>query len=360
MINTDNIEILSPKWKDNYVAIAMSSSDEYIPYLSVCLQSLVDNSSINNKYDIIIFSSAPESCRKQLIIDAYTRENISIRFYNPRKILDNVKLNITHSYFNEACYYRIAASEVLSEYQKIIFTDIDLIFKGDINELAQIDIGNAPIAACKEPIWEQFIQKKVKICGQNIVDYTNNTLKLKDINTYYNTGVLVINVKKFKENNYFEKLKQLINENVFIYQEQCALNKLLNHLTFKLDPIWNCEISPRFDSNILSAKIVHFLGGEKPWKNPDKKYTYIWWYYARRTPFYEILIQRLVLQLPSIKLPFNQEEISCAFAYRRNIFTYWRCNLLSKITFGAKKLHYLKKKDMVKNKISMGKNIRNI
>ena len=79
MQQDNNIKTLTPLWNDNYVAIAMSSSEEYLPYLSVCLQSLVDNSSIDNKYDIIIFSSAPESYQKQLIIDTYTKENISIR-----------------------------------------------------------------------------------------------------------------------------------------------------------------------------------------------------------------------------------------------------------------------------------------
>ena len=52
-----NFKGLKPAFIDNYTAIAMSSSDEYLPYLSVCLQSLVDNASDKHNYDIVIFSS---------------------------------------------------------------------------------------------------------------------------------------------------------------------------------------------------------------------------------------------------------------------------------------------------------------
>jgi len=48
MGNCTNIEI-EPIWKDNYVAIAMSCSNEYVPYLSVCLQSLIEHTSANEK-----------------------------------------------------------------------------------------------------------------------------------------------------------------------------------------------------------------------------------------------------------------------------------------------------------------------
>lgn len=50
-----NFKGLKPAFIDNYTAIAMSSSDEYLPYLSVCLQSLVDNASDKHNYDIVIF-----------------------------------------------------------------------------------------------------------------------------------------------------------------------------------------------------------------------------------------------------------------------------------------------------------------
>src|SRR5574344_920259 len=111
---------MKPFFLNNYVAVAMSSSEEYLPYLSVCLQSLVDNSSIENNYDIIIFSDSKSKSKKEMIINEFSKNNISVRFYNPSKFFENINLNITHSYFNKACYYRIAAPVIFKDYEKII------------------------------------------------------------------------------------------------------------------------------------------------------------------------------------------------------------------------------------------------
>ena len=91
MEKKDNFEGLTPAFSDNFTTVAMSSSDEYLPYLAVSLQSLVDNSSNNHNYDIVIFSNTPMSSRKQTLLDKYNSKNISLRFYNPREILSNIK-----------------------------------------------------------------------------------------------------------------------------------------------------------------------------------------------------------------------------------------------------------------------------
>jgi len=349
------IEILKPVFKENYTAIAMSSSDEYIPYLSVCLQSLVEHTDNNHNYDIVIFSSSKNEINKQLIIDTYSRDNISIRFYNPSAILNEVKMTVTHSYFHEACYYRIVAPTVMPDYSKVIFTDIDLIFNSDIQELYSIDISEHPIAACREPIWVDFIDNNSQIHNINIKKYSIEVLKLNDIRTYFNTGVMLINIDLFKSYNYFDDLKKLINENFFLYQEQDALNTLFTNKILPIDKIWNLEITPRnkeIRNTISQGKIIHYLGGKKPWNYPEEMYSNIWWQYARKTPYYELILKRMNLGI--------NNSIRCAFQYRKNIIEYWKFKVLSKITFGQLRKNYKQKRNILKNKIWIAKNIRGI
>ena len=66
-INNLKLEEITPVWRDNYVAIALSSSNEYVPYLSVCLESLKENSSENNNYDIVIFEDSVTDYNKDLL-----------------------------------------------------------------------------------------------------------------------------------------------------------------------------------------------------------------------------------------------------------------------------------------------------
>ena len=76
-----------------------------------------------------------------------------------------------------------------------------------------------------------------------------------------------------------------------------------------MDERWNVEIHlvvehPRL-SDILSSsdyytycrslddpKCVHFTSGNKPWLNPMICWGYIFWEYAKKTPFYEIILDK--------------------------------------------------------------------
>ncbi len=329
--------IIKPIYNDNFVVIAMSSSEEYLPYVCVYLQSIIDASSCNCKYDIVIFSNSNNENKKKIIKDTYSKNNISVRFFNPHSFFKGLNLEITHDYFNEACYYRIVAPLIFQSYEKVIFTDIDLIALTDLKELYEVNIYNSPLMACKEPIWEYFIDNNICFRDLSFRKYSKDILQLKDIKKYYNTGIILFNVKKFLEGNYFNKLLNLIEQNHFIYQEQCALNCLLNDKILPLNKEWNYEILDiiQYEDDI-KPKILHFLGENKPWHYKNLDFAGIWWEYAQRTPFYNEINDRY--------LRFKEKEVQVITnkikLYQFKIFKY---NILSSISFGEKKKYYSKK-----------------
>ena len=348
MEKKDNFEGLTPAFSDNFTTVAMSSSDEYLPYLAVSLQSLVDNSSNNHNYDIVIFSNTPMSSRKQTLLDKYNSKNISLRFYNPREILSNIKMEVTHNNFHEVCYYRLAAPIVFKQYKKIIFTDLDLIFTSDLKNLSDIDLQNCTIAACIEPIWKYFKDNNLPFKGGiSVEDYSKNILKLSDTDSYYNTGVMVIDVEKFNQNNCFEKLQEAINTHSFIFQEQCALNYIFKGDTYRLDGQWNVETFYNMESIYEKDKtnIIHYPGLEKPWFYPEMQHADIWWEYARRTPFYEEILKRMTVS--AIQTPPPPEN-ACHF---NDLANYWRYKILQNFVSGKTKTRYRNKKRIYKEKI---------
>ncbi|MBE7708051.1 MAG: glycosyltransferase family 8 protein [Cyanobacteria bacterium SIG27] len=285
---------IKPIFSKNYSAIAMSSSEEYLPYLCVCLQSLIDNADKKHNYDIIIFSSCENEEKKNIVTSKYSKKNISVRFYNPKRHFENIKLYISAYYFNEACYYRIITPEAMPDYKKVVFTDIDLIFNSDIQELYNLDIAQYAFASCIEEIWEKYIDESISVQNVDIAEYSKTTLKLTDLKKYFNTGVAIINIEEFNKQNYCPKLKEIITKNNFLFQEQCALNVLLNSKTKVLPSEWNIEISKNYPEiynkyNLKDMKIIHWLGPEKPWKYPDRPYAKLWWKYAKKTPYFNHL-----------------------------------------------------------------------
>ena len=71
---------LYPSFDNNYMAIAMSASNEYVPYLSACLQSIVDNTVKNKNYDIFVFTDAITPDNKDILLEQIERDNIKLRF----------------------------------------------------------------------------------------------------------------------------------------------------------------------------------------------------------------------------------------------------------------------------------------
>ena len=294
-----------PIWSDNKVALCVSSSNEYAPYLCVYLKTVISHS--EQKKDIVVFERDISDENKRKILECVSNSSTSIRFVNPSSYFKDTKLYISHDYFKEECYYRIVAPVVLSSYKKIIFTDLDLVLQDDIFKLAQIDLGDAPIAACIEPIWRELYMQNNRVYSYTIREYTNNILKLSNPFLYYNTGVVVIDVRKYNEFDSFKALLKIIGDNKLLYQEQCALNILFKDKFYTLPLEWNFELAPsliqnKFDFDFYNeyknsesdAKVLHYLGRYKPWKNAQEYKADIWWSIAKETPFYEEMLSTLL------------------------------------------------------------------
>ena len=317
-------------------AIACSSSNEYAPYLSVWLQSILDHASKNTNYDIFVFERDITEINKNKLRRMLPKDNFSLTFINPTELFKGVTLTVTHPYFKEECYFRVAAPVILNQFERIIFTDLDLVFQADPLNLAHIDLKGNIIAACKEEAFSIVYNQNSKY-GNSIKDYTNNVLKISPEN-YFNTGVVVFDVKRYNERNTFEKIIDLIKDNHFLYQEQCALNIECKEKIHTLCRTWNFEINDtllhnheisNYVDDFENANIIHFFGSLKPWKDPSAEYAEIWWKYARKTPFYEEILTRLHIfhQIHSLNLKTK----------------FRRYRVLSIITFGKRRKRYKQK-----------------
>lgn len=354
-------------WKSgNSVTIAMGCSKEYVPYLLVCLYSLVYNSSKSANYDIIIFEKNITEEQKQIITNFIPNNNINISFFNTTELLEDSNLYIADHYFSEACYYRIFAPYVLKNFRKVIFTDIDIIFNSDIKNLYNYEIGEQYIlGATIEPIWHYFIDKDIIVHDVDIKDYTKNVLNLQNKYKYFNTGIMLYNIPIANKYDFSQKVFENVKVNKYLYQEQCSINKLFNDKIYELDNSWNCgiyndhnnQITPYLPVNysIDQANIVHYLGPYKPWLYPEFERAELWWKYARFTPYYEVIIKNMTEY--TINNLYNQTKTGM-FAlnhYKLNCLNYWKSKILSNITLGATKQHYLKKKAYLRDLIKVAK-----
>jgi len=362
--------MLKPAFDKNNVAICMSSSNYYVPYLTVALSSLVAHINNENNYDIIILTTSITEENKKILTNLLSAKNVSIRFYNPKEYFQDIKALYTCDHLSFETYFKLSIPLFMQEYKKVLFLDSDIVVNCNLAELYNTDLGQYPIGACK-----CLIMQSLSNTFPDWKHYLTETLNLNNPEKYFQGGVLLINVQEWLKYNYSEKLIDSVQNNNFRIVDQCALNKLFKDNYYQIDNEYNIEtlqkcflphtqnISYDFRTIINNIRkqpcIIHYAGKDKPWIYPDEEYANIWWQYAQRTPFYELIIKNMIDQVVDNKIKLNYSRINTNISavknYRKNVLKYWRAKLCSKLYRGKKKQHYIEKCNHLKTLIRIAK-----
>lgn len=309
--NSRRHESLLPAFKKNNIPIVLVSSSYYVPYLSVFLQSLIEHCSPENNYDIIVFHKeiVPASMRRLTAIQK-ERENLSIRFYNPKHRLEDIKFFIASPCYCEEAYYRILVPWVLENYSKAIVMDCDIIVKEDIAKLFSTDLEGKLLGGVKDIVYQGMLNGVVS----DALEYAKETLKMQNPYNYVNTGVLLMDLKQIRGYCTEDDLLSFSQAHQFRIQEQDALNVYFEGQFKFLDIGWNFYVETnswvtqcltsapsKFYRDYQDAAetkdhvyLIHYANIPKPWENPGILYADEFWSVARKTTYYEELIARLI------------------------------------------------------------------
>nr|MBA2761518.1 glycosyltransferase family 8 protein [Segetibacter sp.] len=180
------------------------------------------------------------------------------------------------SQFTIATYYRLYFHALIPEgIDKLLYIDTDTIVIGDLKELYNIDIGNAPIAAVADPVPE-----------------LRSDLGLYKEGQYFNAGVLLIDIKNWREQKVTENALQFILDHPekIQYVDQDALNATLIDKWFRIDKKYNLSylyVSLQVPAKALikDAVIIHYTTSLKPWHCLAKnKLRYLYQRYLKMSP----------------------------------------------------------------------------
>lgn len=255
----------------------------------VCISSLLKNAEPTTFYDIFILHSDKYSFKDSCLGDL-------IKFYpNHRIIYRSVCNEFINAYeirgITTTAYYRLIAPELIPEYDKILYSDVDVIFREDLSQYYNIDIEEYYMAGVDN----------ASALRPNVQKYIKEKLGIDHKFGHFYSGNLVINSKKIREDNLIPKFRELAKKN-FHQQDMDIINIacygmikplppafcLTNYLTEilvkrraeMLDYFTNEEIE-----HALQYGIVHY-NGPKPWKQYCVNFD-IWWEYYRNSPFYD-------------------------------------------------------------------------
>ena len=169
-------------------------------------------------------------------------------------LLNSLPINY---HITPAAYLKILLPEILPEFDRIIYLDSDMIITNNIGKLKTINLAENLVAAAPELMPER--------------------IKTLEIQNYFNSGVLVFNAKRWRDNDTSRKIVVFsqANPEKIRFAEQCGLNKVVNGYVQPIDATYNYLLNgsqpiPRdlFDD----IKVFHFNGGLKPWNDKSSRY----------------------------------------------------------------------------------------
>ena len=211
-----------------------------------------------------------------------------IKFYNVEKICAD-EINYinqlfekehTSESFSMGKFYRLLASQIFSEIEKVIYLDSDIIVNLDINELWKISLGDKPIAAVPEFEMGSNLMDYMLSCQEGIVDFKN----------YFNSGVLVINLQKIRQSeieNIKEKIIFRAQNPQYSYYDQEILNYCFSKNYLKLPNKFNVFtfISRNIKNFCTENRIIHYAARSVQTDMSDN-FNKLWFSYFEKTPWF--------------------------------------------------------------------------
>lgn len=269
---------------NNQISIVFASDNNYAQHIAVVIASIMAKTKEKVCFYVINDNISKDKIEK--LRDTAVNFKTKIEFISvPEDKFSNVYLS---GHVSKAAYFRLALADILpNDIEKVIYLDVDLLVYDDIKKMWQIDLKNLPLAA----VPDYGIMASPRLCKQKA-----DVIGLPVGEKYFNSGVLVVNLKEWRKEDYTKQILEIINNNQFPHHDQDALNKLFMHKWQALDLRWNIIppvfnlfskilLNSNFRKNAITARknpgIIHYAGRYKPWEFTlhngfnDKYYQYL-------------------------------------------------------------------------------------
>ena len=255
----------------------------------VCLTSLLESAEASTFYDIFVLHGP--GCD----FSGSRLNALPERYGNCRLTFRKVEGEFVGGYevrgIPETAYYRLLSPELIPEYDKILYSDVDVIIREDLSRYYEMDLGENYFAGVDNGSRLRPAFRK----------YITDTLGLDWKKGYYYSGNLVIHSALLRSGGLLKAFRSL-GKNAYLYQDMDIINLACNGRFLPLGPsfcmtvqLYDLIVDRRAEmeeiygkeeiDRALSCGIVHY-NGAKPWKE-DCPNMDLWWACYRRSLFFD-------------------------------------------------------------------------
>ena len=260
--------------------VVMAADDKYSQYMGTIILSLLENNvqDFETIYLYIIDNGISEENQQKLLDQSNTFPHTHMAFFNLKKRISALHPLVENGWDN-SIYGRFFLNDVIDEkIDKVLYLDSDTIVNASLKELLSTDITEYCLAGTTD------------ISG----DERKEFLDMDPSFHYVNSGVLLVNMHKWRALNIEEKLIEYVNTfpKKLSCPDQDAINAVCGNMTLILPIKYNFgwmlserrlkwdyykadfhysyeEIYDTIKNSYENVVIFHYFGILKPWRRDE-------------------------------------------------------------------------------------------
>lgn len=272
------------------IPVVFTPDENYIVPTSIAILSMLRTKKIETRYKFYIVISEKFDSNKLTYLNQISSMEKDFNHQIIRinsEMFDNQKITTEH--ISSSAYYRLILANILSDCDKCMYHDGDILVNADLSEMYNIDMDECYVGGVKAIGRQQDTEsnkKRMKAGGFSSYD------------NYIFSGDLVFNLELIRKDNLTKFFIEKMNEG-FLSEDQDVINYCCYNRIYIL-PLKYCMLNQWLNNNLLvnmkrqvygendlneaknNPSVVHFAGAiAKPWVNLRVAYSEKWWQYAK-------------------------------------------------------------------------------
>lgn len=247
------------------ISIVCTADEAYVPHLAAMLHSLFSAApSRPVDFRFLHHADFDGDVMRKLEALCHVHGAMFTPTSVPRDRLGDLPTNVR---YRQEAWYRLILPSLLPDLDRVLWLDADLLILHSIDELWAMDLGGKPLAAVPNALSPRDRGLPLK-------------LNMADPNRYFNTGVMLMDLKRMRAIGTEEKLRKAATcyREHNLYADQDVFNPVFGDCYMPLPLPWNVTTGTyfyareairvhgmrRYTEAIRRPKIVHYTQ-HKPW-----------------------------------------------------------------------------------------------
>lgn len=273
------------------IKIVFTCDDRFAMPLCVALTSLKENKELNSVYHIYILHEGLNSYSKEQILklkdDNYEIEFVKNNYLEKLNGINSKAVLGKEISANKVALTKFFISEIFDGIDKILYLDSDIVILKDLKDLYEQDIKNEYAAVVPElDIGEFDYMKRLGVEHRH----------------YFNSGVMLLNLKKMREEHICGQLIDYRINGMNYYMDQDAFNVVFKDKVLYLGYEYNC-LNKHYEQLLYGKEnaldsgnryegvyILHFAFKFKPWVYRLPNASEVFLHYYMISPYKDVYL----------------------------------------------------------------------